>query len=354
MKAYSHFLQEDDTIHFLEDTSPRGKKRDWKGKKQKSLLMEEHFRQAGIEYDEISMMRKADRMQGCCDTLTFRVVDEKLRLYQAWFCKVRLCPMCNWRRSLKIACQNKRIVEVANEKYKLRWLFLTLTLKNCEGDQLKNTVNQMMTAWNRFIGYKRINNALKGYFRALEITKNRDHKSNAYGTYHPHLHILFCVSPSYFKGGSYIPHKDWQQFWKKAMRLDYDPIIHIQRVKPKEDCDLDYVEEEIKQAIREQKAIQEVSKYPIKDTDILPKDKLTADGVETVYTLDSSIAYKRLIGYGGILKEIRQELKLDDGENGNLVNVDEKDEISNAICEIIAYWHVGLKNYIVKKSNINT
>lgn len=368
------FYTPKDNIKLLNDASSSGKKRDWKGKKQRSGLMAQHFYHAGLQ-------KKAKRMEECCNVLTFKLTNEGLKLYQAYNCKVRLCPMCNWRRSLKIAWQNKQIVEKANQDHKLRWVFLTLTVKNCKADQLKETVSQMMKSWNRFIGYKRIKQAVKGYFRALEITKDWDEfitkkryytnpkyydrqglksgdRNPNYKTYHPHFHVLMCVQPSYF-GKSYINRKEWQGFWQRGMKLDYLPIVDVRVVKPKKEAaDLEQIEQEIKDAIKEkeikeQKAIQEVSKYPIKDTDVLPADRLTTDGIETVYTLDNAIAYKRLIGYGGILKEIHKELNLDDAEDGDLIRTSDDDPAANAIAEVTAYWHVGIKDYVIKDQVIN-
>lgn len=354
MDHYNHFyIQKDSNTKLLNDASSSGKKRDWKGKKQRSSLMAEHFHYAGDKYQEEHLHKKAKRMKECCDILTFKLTDEGLKLYQAYLCKVRLCPMCNWRRSLKIAWQNKRIVETANKQYKLRWIFLTLTIKNCEANRLKETVDYMMKSWNRFIGYKRIKEAVRGYFRALEITKNRNPHSKSNGTYHPHFHVLICVQPSYFKGGKYIKQKEWQAFWKRAAKLDYDPIVDIRPVRPKEgQLNLDKVEDDIKQAIKEQKAIQEISKYPVKDTDVLPADKLTTDGIETVYTLDNAVAHKRLIGYGGILREIRRELELDDPEDGDLIRTTDEDPVANGIAEVTAYWHIGIKDYVIYDKDI--
>ncbi|GAA3332276.1 hypothetical protein GCM10020331_091810 [Ectobacillus funiculus] len=81
--------------------------------------------------------------------------------------------MCTWRRSLKIANQNRQIVELANERQKkLRWIFLTLTIRNVEGKELKQTIDHMMKSWDRFRGYKSVQNAVVGWFRGLEITRN--------------------------------------------------------------------------------------------------------------------------------------------------------------------------------------
>lgn len=71
-----------------------------------------------------------ERVETCGDTLRFiRREDGSLRLYQAYFCKNKLCPMCNWRRSMKYSYQTSQIVDEAiKEQPKGRFLFLTLTV----------------------------------------------------------------------------------------------------------------------------------------------------------------------------------------------------------------------------------
>ncbi|MEC0722745.1 protein rep, partial [Bacillus haynesii] len=74
-----------------------------------------------------------------------------------------------------------------------------------------------------------------------------------------------------------------------------------------------------------------------------------ADNLDTVYYLDDGLSARRLIGYGGILKEIHKELNLSDAEDGDLVKIEEEDdEVANAEFEVMAYWHPGIKNYIIK------
>ncbi|MCY7541169.1 protein rep, partial [Bacillus pumilus] len=173
--------------------------------------------------------KKAEKVCDCAECLAFKRDQEtgRLRLYQAYFCKVRLCPMCAWRRSLKIACHNKLIVEEANRQYKLAWIFLTLTVKNVDGDHLKQTITDMMQGFRKLFQYKKVKSGTLGFFRALEITKN--HEEN---TYHPHFHVLIPVKKNYF-GKNYIKQAEWTSLWKKAMKLDYTPIVDIRRVKRK-------------------------------------------------------------------------------------------------------------------------
>ena len=65
--------------------------------------------------------------------------------------------------------------------------------------------------------------------RATEVTIN-----NKDNSYNQHMHVLVCVEPTYFKNTeNYANQKQWIQFWKKAMKLDYDPNVKVQMIRPK-------------------------------------------------------------------------------------------------------------------------
>jgi hypothetical protein len=52
-------------------------------------------------YELLSLYRRADRVSQCGSYLDFGVLpDGTKKLVKANFCRDRLCPMCNWRRSL--------------------------------------------------------------------------------------------------------------------------------------------------------------------------------------------------------------------------------------------------------------
>ena len=50
-----------------------------------------------------------------------------------------------------------------------------------------------------FAPAKKFKESLQGYIKATEITYNSEED-----TYHPHIHCIFQVRPSYFKGTGYI------------------------------------------------------------------------------------------------------------------------------------------------------
>lgn len=92
--------------------------------------------------------------------------------------------------------------------------------------------------------------------------------------------------------------------------------MNVAKVKPKAElAEVTVYDEEIKEQMALEKAIFETSKYAVKDSDVIRGDKVTGRNLETVVDLDKALAYKRLISYGGLLKEIHKELNLDDAED---------------------------------------
>ncbi|GAB5783196.1 hypothetical protein JMUB7526_28640 [Staphylococcus aureus] len=52
-----------------------------------------------------------DRKQ-CGNILEFKPTDEGyLKLHKTWFCKSKLCPVCNWRRAMKNSYQAQKVIE---------------------------------------------------------------------------------------------------------------------------------------------------------------------------------------------------------------------------------------------------
>lgn len=111
------------------------------------------------------------------------------------------------------------------------------------------------------------------------------------------------------------------------MKLDYDPVAHIQIVRPKNKHKTDI-----------ESAVAETVKYPVKDTDFRTDDE--EKNLKRVVDLEEGLYRKRLISYGGLLKEVHKELNLDDIEDGDLVHVDDEEkESSKDAYSIMAYWN---------------
>lgn len=90
----------------------------------------------------------------------------------------------------------------------------------------------------------------------------------------------------------------------------------------------------------------ETAKYPVKHTDFMTDDK--ERNLQRVTDLEKGLHRKRLISYGGLLKEIHKELNLSDVEDGDLVHVDDKKESLEDAFSIVAMWNWKRKNYYIR------
>lgn len=304
----------------LVDKNKQGKDRNWRNRKIMSLKLADVFDDLGYKKSFI------ERVQACGEVLHFtRADDGCLKLYQAYFCKNKLCPMCNWRRSMKYSYQTSRIVDEAIKREpKGRFLFLTLTVKNVEGSQLSDTLSSLTKSFDRLFKRSKVKKNMIGYLRSIEVTYNE--KKN---TYHPHIHVLLMVKSSYFAGKSnYISQNDWGDMWSQSLKVDYVPMVDIRAVKEK--------------GKGLKGAILETAKYPTKPI------KLDIENKQVVDDLYNGLYRKRQLGYGGIFKEIKKQLALDDVENGNLIHTsDDKNDFSEGT-KIVAYWNVTKQNYFIK------
>ena len=103
-----------------------GKLVPWKPKKIRGLKVADSFQRLGYE-------KKAMRVRFCGSALAFlkNLETGEKKLHSADFCKERLCPMCQWRKSLKVFHQVSKVMDRAQqEQPALVPIVLTLTLKN--------------------------------------------------------------------------------------------------------------------------------------------------------------------------------------------------------------------------------
>lgn len=307
----------------LDDRSASGRRRPWSKHKMENEYL-------SIAYEEVDA-RKAERLRLCAIFLNFlrRKESGEQKLEGAMFCHLRLCPICSWRRSLKAQAQMMQVIQYLEQQGKqYHWIMLTLTTKNVPGDELSGQIDVLMEAWKRLAQRKEVKAAMKGYYRALEITHNVNPLSSAYDTYHPHFHVLIPVNPSYFTDRTYISQKRWRQLWQEAARLDYDPQVDVRRMKGLRPKDL-----------------AELAKYTTKAGEyIIPDDwELTVD---TVRTLDAALTRRRFLAFGGVIAEARRRLALDDAEDGDLVHVEDKPKLDEDGDMRITYlWYSGYRQY---------
>lgn len=316
------------TGEILEDYSSTGKKRKWNEHKLSNEKLYNIYARIKDEIDENIMSEsRLESIYVCADDLFFVVdKDKNKNLDQVNFCKDRYCEMCEWRKGLKTAGQVSQITDVMLAEHKVEFLFMTLTIRNVTGDEISNALTQLNNGFfklvaksKKFPAAEKLKKSLLGAMKVIETTYNEEAD-----TYHPHIHAILAVRPSYFSR-DYVTKKELIAIWRKALKVDYDPSVDIRRIDSKP------------------RAIAEMSKYPIKVSNIL--DLQEDKAVKVIYTLKKAMTGRRLISFYGLFKEIKARLQLDDIEEGDLIHVEDEKKL-NAVARIWYRWEREAKKYI--------
>jgi len=275
------------------------------------------------------------RMNECSGRLVFKAVidpasgEVSYRLAACWFCRVRLCPVCQWRRTLFLMAKAFQIIPKIRADYPTHhWLFLTLTVKNPHVNDLRKTLDEMNKAWGRMLKLspicKLINpvnrpkSSLKkkeysiiidGFIKSVEVTRECEEDENGKfirftdtDNVHPHFHILLMVKPSYF-GHDYIRQEEWTELWRKALRVDYTPIVDIRKVKPKKVKKIKRKNDPIGMT----DAVRETMKYSVKSKDITTSTGDIERDKQFLVSLTNQLYKRKMLATGGICKKYFEE-----------------------------------------------
>jgi plasmid rolling circle replication initiator protein Rep len=273
--------------------------------------------------------KRSSNMFDCGRALQFGLyehIQDKIkekRLENMYTCKDKFCPFCNWRRARKLAIQSYNLLDAIRQKENIRYLFLTLTVKNPKLEDTKKTITEMNKAFEKMSRSIRYKNSIVGHCKILEIHPQEDNPEYT----HPHFHIILAVRSSYFKN-LYIKQDDWQEMWKNALKADYAPSVDVRIIKSNDEND------------PIAKVVAEAFKYPMKSKSL---ESMTWQNFEI---LTEQLFRLRFISYGGILKDYREALKLDDVEDGDLIYESEKEkDIWLKIANIFYYFRDGRYGY---------
>ena len=278
---------------------------------------------ANLYRGEAGFDKYAQRIDFCSQLLDFRLVPNsdlgqlELRLSAARFCRSPRCPVCQWRRSLKWKGRALKLLPLVVDDYpEYRWLFLTLTQRNCPVIELRKTVTDMNKSFARLTKLKKW--FVEGWIKSLEVTRGND------GSAHPHFHCLLMVPLSYF-GRNYLNYSEWSSLWQRAARLDYKPQVYIRAVNKGQDPLI---------------LIPEILKYSLKESDLYKSKEFLLGVTKQLYKM-------RSISVGGLLRSYMKKLE---EEPEDLIHVDEI-ETESEVDEGHLYfeWKYQQKKYKLKQ-----
>lgn len=307
----------------------------WTKRKRRTLDMATLYRAAG-------RADKAERVLTCSTWLQYLATpDGNRQLHHFNACKNRLCPICNKRKARVMAVKLIRVLKAVREKHQdTQLLFLTLTMKNVPGGELRAALDTLTTAWYKLYKRRPVDRAVKGWFRAIEITYNKKQD-----TYHPHIHAILVVENDYFKRakGLYIPQAQWVDMWGQCLKADYRPVVGIQSTYGKGKKNGKAMQADLAAAV-------EAAKYACKDSDFLDASLPKARAAQVLDTYDRALTGKRMTAMGGWVREAAAELELDIEAETDLVHdTEDAGELTSETAALLEDygWHFGVSDYVL-------
>lgn len=308
----------------------------WRERKEKTMQLHDLYEKAG--YPDY-----AARTRDCATYLQFNVYKGgERRLKTANFCKLRLCPMCISRRARRSVWKLSQVLNRVEVEHGAKFLFLTLTMKNVPGDQLGDALGQLTKAWYRLMDQRQVERSVKGWFRAVEITRSGK-------TYHPHIHAIIAVDADYFsresrKSGKYLNQSDLVGMWQRALRVDYRPSVRIQTAKGKAGTAI---------ASAGGRAAVEAGKYAVKDEDYIDPKLPEKEAVRILADYTVALNRRRLTAFGGWMKDAARALDAEDLDDGDLIHTEEETLRDDLIEMVEGYgWHFGAGDFILMNQEV--
>jgi plasmid rolling circle replication initiator protein Rep len=296
----------------------------WREKKKEAIKIAKKLQLVGH-------FERSKRVMECSELLIKRKCEcGHTHIQTANLCRDRMCPVCNWRLSLKRYANMIHILDFMrnNIDTKYHFLFMTLTIKNCKAPRLNATVKHMSQSWNRLLQRKAFKEKIEGFARSVEVTLNRDRED-----FHPHFHIIAAV-----RVGECISPEEVREAWREVLRISYDPITDIREVynKNKREAGDDPTDDATA-------AVLETFKYAV-------KSKTLQDMPLNLFReLSDQINSLRMVSFGGVFKKVKNTLALE------MESISESDEISirkdecskcgHLMQEVLYKWSFGEDAY---------
>lgn len=294
-------------------------------------VITEYYHRLQQEFKEINFQNKIDSISNCNSwwLLDFYRNQGVKDFKRTNLCKDKFCNNC---KKVKQASRLSKFMPLIDQYQEEKYLYhLTLTVPNCEGSSLAETIKTMFLSFRRIIRYLNCDLKIKGLdfekynyigaIRSLEITFKGDN-------YHPHLHcILAFENPlfnnkyieniySFSKKNGYRKFTDFEVLIQKIWYLLNNKIkvtkASIDDLELGYSCTIDNIDES---------SVYEVFKYMTKSTDE-DKNILTYDNFKVLYFALHRV--RQIQGYGCFYN-----VKDDDSF------IDEVDDLYNVIIEIL-------------------
>ena len=212
-------------------------------------------------------------------------------------CMNRFCPVCQATRSRKDAYMLDIILRYLREEFGYNFLFLTLTVPNVASNELVDELNTQYESLHKLVKRKEFKRISLGYIRKTEITYNEKRDD-----YHPHIHMLIAVKPSYFTSRDFVKRDTWLKIWRECTGNREITQVDIRKAN--------------------EKSFRELAKYEAKAVDFLSYSQEVFD------TFYFAMKGRKMLTWNGCFQDVKKKYKKGDLDKYKEVDENEYTHIS--------------------------
>lgn len=237
-------------------------------------------------YRNIGDYKKSRNIFYCAKDVELWADSKKIKYISS--CRSRMCPACAWRKSIKLYKKALYAAMNALKVQNINFIFVTLTIKNCSGDNLYNTVDKLLKAYRMLMKRGKLSKTL-GSIKSLEITVNWKNMS-----YHPHLHIVFAVPDDYFINPElYITIEELRKNWADKLKIADENYRKTLQVDIKT----------FGNTYTLLKSLKEITKYMLKYGDLADTSININKRSEALNFIDNATKGRRMVEFTGIFRQ---------------------------------------------------
>lgn len=281
-------------------------------------------------FDPSYMKYVENMVQGCAGQLKFWALESgEKQVFDANFCHMRLCPVCNGRRVLRADYLMQQVMNKVCSDYGAEFVYLRFDFLKADGDNLREVIKELKKAWKRFVGYRGVKEVISGWFRAVRIKKCM--KNGKWdGTYQLCIYAILSVEPGCFRRSKV---EQFGQLWNKVIGVDGRSLVKLEKTQ--------------ENAVR-------FAACAVSESDFLKTRLPEKESVKVVRDYTEALRRQRTTAYGGWMEKAAISLGAENLEDGDLIHI-EDETVTEETADFIEtyYWHYGVQDYVLGERVVN-
>lgn len=178
------------------------------------------------ELNSAGLYKEANKIANCSNNPTSSKCESgHIRIKTAYRCKSRFCLICSGINAERIRHETDEAVKALKQKYPgFISYFATFTIHSCLVEEVGDTLDRLIIAFNKLLRRRQVAKPLLGSFRGVHFNCDSDKRR-----VNIHIHALFFFK-STFQSRHYISEARWLELWRESYQDHSITQVKVKKV----------------------------------------------------------------------------------------------------------------------------